>query len=99
MKANCFRLAFVLLALAAFAPLPAAAPEAPAGNIPQWRGQYGGFPDFSTTVLRTAAAWDSFWKRMDKAAPQGLDEKKEMAVVVYIGERPTGGYLVRTVGR
>lgn len=95
MKTHFFRFAVVLLALSVLPVLPSAESTAPAKNIPQWRGQYGGFPDFSTTVLRTAAAWGSFWQRMNKEVPQALDDAKEVAVVVYIGERPTGGYIVR----
>jgi len=75
-----------------------AQPVAPAGalkEIPQWHGQYRGFPEFTTQVLRTAESWAGFWKQVDRELPQNLNEKTELAVVVFAGELPTGGYLVK----
>jgi len=86
------------------APLHAAArplvaqPVAPAtapAEIPQWRGQYRGFPEFTTQVLRSGRSWAGFWSQVGQDPPRNLNEETEMAVAVHAGERPTGGYVVR----
>ena len=64
-------------------------------ELPQWHGPNGGDPDFGTEVIRSANQWETFWQRVDKAVPHKLDEAAEMAVVVFAGERPTGGFIVK----
>ncbi len=64
-------------------------------ELPQWHGPNGGDPDFGTEVIRSAKQWETFWQRVDKAVPHKLDEATEMAVVVFAGERPTGGFIVK----
>ena len=84
------------LAAQTAAPLPAgAAPDQK--ELPQWRGQYGGSPEFTTRVLRGNEAWADFWKQVSHDLPRRLDPATEMGVAVFIGERPTGGYIVQIV--
>jgi PrcB C-terminal len=71
---------------------PRIAPK-PAG-IPQWSGQYGGGPSFSTRVVRGADAWAALRSSFGDRLPDGLNPSTQMAVVVEIGGRPTGGYSV-----
>lgn len=71
--------------------VPATAPA----EIPQWHGQYRGFPEFTTQVLRSARSWAGFWSQVGQDPPRNLNEETEMAVAVHAGERPTGGYVVR----
>jgi PrcB C-terminal len=86
-------------------PLPSPQPVKPADTAiaaipvqpPQWRGQSGGSPDFTTQLLRTATAWDSFWKLVDRDPPYKFNEATEMAVVICAGERGTGGFAVRVL--
>ena len=66
-------------------------------EIPQWRGQYGGYPEFTTRVLRGNDAWAGFWKQVGRDMPRQLDPAAEMAVTVFIGERRTGGYVVQVL--
>ena len=66
-------------------------------TLPQWRGQYGGGPEFSTEVKTTEARWSQLWRRLDKEVPQSLDPAREMAVFIAIGQRPTGGYKVQVL--
>ncbi|MBK8093925.1 MAG: protease complex subunit PrcB family protein [Verrucomicrobiaceae bacterium] len=73
----------------------AAAAEPKTPDLPQWRGQQDGGGDFSTRVFSTQADWAGFWLRSGKPAPQALDEKREMAVLITLGERPTGGFKPR----
>jgi hypothetical protein len=79
----------------------AAPPQAGAASdqkeIPQWRGQYGGYPEFTTRVLRGTEAWEGFWTQVRRDLPRRLDPATEMAVAVFIGERRTGGYLVQII--
>lgn len=83
----------------ALAPQRTAAPAASAQKeIPQWHGQQGGGSEFATQVVRSAKAWEGFWQRADQEVPRKLDEAAEMAVVVFAGERPTGGFVVKIVG-
>ncbi len=87
-------LATVLAAQTA-APPPAAASDQK--EIPQWRGQYGGYPEFATRVLRGTEAWAGFWKQVNRDMPRQLDPAAEMAVAVFVGERRTGGYVVQVL--
>jgi hypothetical protein len=66
-------------------------------EIPQWRGQYGGYPEFTTRVLRGNEAWEGFWTQVRRDLPRRLDPAAEMAVAVFIGERRTGGYIVQII--
>ncbi|HTX66057.1 MAG TPA: protease complex subunit PrcB family protein [Opitutaceae bacterium] len=84
----------LLLAAAVFgAALIAAAADSTPPALPQWHGQYGGSPTLTTEVLRTTEQWGAFWKQVDKDAPRPLDPLKEMAVVIFIGQKPTGGFV------
>jgi len=86
------RLLVLAAAMLGSAIVDSAADSAPPA-IPQWHGQYGGSPTLTTEVLRTAEQWDGFWKQVDKDPPRPFDPLKEMAVVIFIGQRPTGGFV------
>jgi hypothetical protein len=72
--------------------------SAPAGPPPaelrRWAGFQGGGASPATRVLRTIDEWTAFWRQVETPAPQALDPAKEMAVVVSMGEKRTGGYSV-----
>src|SRR5438128_2163078 len=72
---------------------PAVAPNA--DQLPQWRGQYEGDSEFSTQIIKTQESWSRFWSRLSRPMPQALDESREMAVFIAVGERPTGGFKPR----
>lgn len=70
-------------------------------DIKQWRGQYGD-EKAHTEVFATSEAWEGFWKHLDMASHDQLDEKTQMGVCIYIGERSTLGfkpYIVSAVER
>lgn len=70
-------------------------PTAPAPAVlAQWSGVQGGAAQASTRVVRTAADWRSLWQQVGREVPRPLDPEKEMGVVVFLGERNTGGYTV-----
>jgi hypothetical protein len=64
------------------------------GEIVQWSGQQGGGSVPSTRVLRTVGEWAAFWRQLDREPPRALDAGREIAVVVHLGERRTGGFGV-----
>jgi hypothetical protein len=68
-----------------------------AAEFPQWHGQYEGDAAFSTQMIKTQVGWSGFWERMRRPAPQALDETREMAVYIAVGERRTGGFVPKVI--
>lgn len=64
----------------------------------QWSGQYGGSESPGHRVLRDIPAWKDHWRAVGQDAPRPLDPAREMAIVVYLGARGTGGYMVEITG-
>lgn len=69
---------------------------APAG-FPQWHGQYEGDAEFSTQMIKTQVGWADFWERLRRPAPQALNETREMAVHIAVGEHRTGGFVPKVI--
>lgn len=49
-------------------------------------------------VIAGPADWEEMWRRQSRVAPpwpEGLDQHREHALVVFLGSRTTGGYQVR----
>lgn len=59
----------------------------------EWKGQQNGSMTVEHEVVTDEKAWERLWLRLGKDAPE-LDFKKFVAVVVFAGERPTGGFSV-----
>lgn len=78
------------------APAPAASGSEPV-KIPQWSGQQGGAGSFGVRTLRTPDAWSAFWRDTGREPPRPLDPAREMAVILSLGERPTGGYRAEII--
>jgi hypothetical protein len=74
---------------------PSALAASPA-LIAQWSGQRG-VQTAGTRVLRTAGDWESFWKQVGQDQPRALDVANEMAVLISLGERRTGGFAVEVL--
>lgn len=71
------------------------------GQIQQWRGQHGD-EKAHTEVFNTQEAWAKLWKHLGFAPREPLNEKTQMAVCIYIGERSTAGfrpYIISAVER
>lgn len=73
------------------APAPAAAPTGDKMTIQEWKGQMGGTAERGHQIVTDEAAWKSAWRALGKDAP-ALDFGTHAAVVVFVGERPTGGF-------
>ncbi|MBI3563607.1 MAG: protease complex subunit PrcB family protein [Elusimicrobia bacterium] len=59
----------------------------------EWKSQQGGRPEEGVVVADDYAAWTKVWKELGQTAP-GVDFKKYVGVVVFVGEKPTGGFTV-----
>ena len=84
-------LPFVLVLLAA-CHSRSAPTSPPVSKLVQWTGQQGGETTSNTRVLRTASEWNAFWKQAGRDRPRPMDATQEMAVVISLGERRTGGF-------
>lgn len=72
---------------------PAANTSFPTPKLAQWSGAYGGQAAFAVRKL-DSAAWGAFWEQVGREKPRELDPAREMAVVVFLGQRNTGGYSI-----
>jgi hypothetical protein len=88
------------LALAAGGAACAHAPTGPEVSVmpvQEWKGAHGGPTEPGTAVATDAASWNALWRRMGQAPPE-LDLAKAVAVAVYLGRRPTGGWRASIEG-
>ena len=67
-------------------------------ELEQWSGQQGGGDVPKTRLLRTAEEWNAFWRQVEGDRPRPLDASRELAVVMELGRKRTGGYSVEFVG-
>jgi len=74
------------------APAPAAAStEKTPMTIQEWKGQHDGPTEPGSLVCADRGAWERAWKQVGKDAPP-LDFDKFVGVMVFVGEKPTGGW-------
>jgi hypothetical protein len=60
-------------------------------TIQEWKGQYGGPAEAGSVVANDAGAWERAWKQVGKDAP-AADFGGFVGVLVFVGEKPTGGW-------
>jgi hypothetical protein len=74
---------------------PPEKPAAPAAEKPmtiqEWKGQYGGPEEPGALVATDQGSWARAWKQVGKDAPP-LDFTQYVAVMVFVGQKSTGGY-------
>ena len=95
------RHAFALISAAVLLPAcqsHSASADAARADLAQWSGQDNGSDLPQTRVLRTADEWDGFWRQVKRERPRSLNTPREMAVVVQLGEKRTGGYGATILG-
>lgn len=85
-------IAALLVAGAAVLPATAHAKKRKAEKPMEWKGQQGPMEAAVETVA-DAKAWERLWLKIGQDAPD-LDFKKFVAVAVFAGEKPTGGFVV-----
>jgi hypothetical protein len=66
--------------------------------LAQWSGGHGGDPQPSTRVVRTVEDWRALWQQVGRDSPRSLEVGREMGLVVFLGERTTGGHSVAFTG-
>ena len=59
----------------------------------EWRGQYGGEATATARSITDEHQWTRLWRQLDKPMP-ALDFTRNLAVVAYAGQRPTGGFTL-----
>ena len=60
----------------------------------EWRGMFDGPDKGFTAVVRGRKDWEQLWARVSQKPPVALDPSRDMAVGIFLGNRPTGGYAV-----
>jgi hypothetical protein len=70
------------------------------GDSPNGFSQYSGIPDSQRVVIRDAPAWRQYWTALNRPfipapAVPDVDFAREMIVLVSMGTRPSGGFLIR----
>lgn len=65
--------------------------------LAQWSGPQGGAAQAETRVVRTTEEWRTLWQQVGRDVPRPLDPGSELGLVVFLGERRTGGYAVDVV--
>ena len=61
----------------------------------EWSEVFGGPPESGELVIRDAQAWKALWETLGSAEAPEADFGKQMALAVFLGLKPTGGYSVR----
>jgi hypothetical protein len=58
----------------------------------EWSGSYGGLKYATEIVAKNQTQWEKLWARISQKPPVPLDACRDMAVGIFLGTRPTGGY-------
>src|SRR5688572_19336532 len=66
--------------------------------VQQWSGQSGGGATPAVRALRTIGEWNTFWKQAEQEPPASPDFTRDMAVVISLGEKRTGGFSALVIG-
>lgn len=66
------------------------------------KGNRSGVREFQQKVARSQSEWETLWQRHTAAetsppAPPVVDFNKEIAIAIFLGEKPTGGHAVEIV--
>jgi len=63
----------------------------------EWQGITATARELQTVVARHEVAWAMLWRRTGRDAPVKFDPAANIAVGVFLGARPTGGFAVEIV--
>src|SRR4030043_2318510 len=75
----------------------AVTPNIGKGEIRQWKGAQGGPSEFSVVVARSKAEWRTLWGIIGQEPPASFDPSSEVAIAIFLGQRPTAGYDVENI--
>ncbi len=59
----------------------------------EWRGSNCGESGAKAELATTRAQWDDLWRRIGQPPPKA-DLRRHVALAVFLGTRPTGGWSV-----
>ncbi len=62
----------------------------------QWRGQRSRVAEETSIVATTQAEWEGLWRNVGREPPVALPDEA-IAVGIFLGMRPTAGYLIDIV--
>ncbi len=62
----------------------------------QWRGQRSRVAEETSIVATTQAEWQGLWRNVGREPPIPIPDET-IAVGIFLGQRPTGGYLIDIV--
>jgi len=65
--------------------------------LQRWSGAQDGRESFATLVVDDAKGWEQFWQEIGRDPPQAFDSSQMTALIVFLGQRRTGGYSVEIV--
>ncbi len=65
-------------------------------DVKEWRGQHSRVVDETSIVAATQVEWVGLWRRVGREPPARLPDGT-VAVGVFLGQRPTAGYLIEIV--
>lgn len=93
-----FRVVLLLMLIPALA--PAQQRMARFGDPIDGFSQYSGIPDSQRVVIRDPAAWRQYWTAVNQPfvpapAVPDVDFAREMILLVSMGTRPSGGFVIR----
>ena len=85
--------------------VPGATPEASKAAVPFQsidKGQYSGFGKPLQIVVQSVSDWKGLWQnhtapQQEAPPPPGIDFGREIVIGVFLGSRPTGGYVAEIV--
>jgi hypothetical protein len=86
--------------LAALLAIAAQAGTPPPGTVLRTiaKGDQSFIDDAKQAVARTSAEWQALWRQHDpERRPPAVDFTKEMVVGVFLGSRPTAGWVLEIV--
>ena len=61
--------------------------------LEQWSGAQSGRESFATLVVNDTQAWRHLWEEIGRDPPRDFPSNTT-ALVVFLGQRPTGGYSI-----
>lgn len=68
-----------------------------AHEINEWQGFIGGPGNASVFTARNMEDWRRLWAMVSAEPPVPFDPTREMAIGIFLGTRPTGGYSVKII--
>jgi hypothetical protein len=66
--------------------------------VPVWAGQQSSVKAFAVAVVRDEDAWGALWSSLRREAAPPFHTGQHIGVVIYLGQRNTGGFALEIGG-